>query len=63
MTNQKLQIYPGGGTTKSGGLRYQKWSWVQGEQIRILPDLGLWHRQCHCVLLLNRCTIMKWIIW
>ena len=50
MTDQKLQIYPGGGTTKLGGLRYRKRSSGQGEQ-GLLPGLGLWHRQCHCLLL------------
>ena len=40
MTGQKLQIYPGGGTAKLGGLRYQKRSWGQGEQ-GLLPGLGL----------------------
>jgi len=46
MTDQKLQIYPGGETTKLGGLLYRR---RYQEEQGILPGLGLSHKQCRYV--------------
>jgi len=47
MTDQKMQIYPGGETTKLGGLLYRR---LYQEEQGLLHGLGLWHKQCHYVL-------------